>query len=66
MNKENVESEIERLTKDKLQIETSIVTYEKELIKLKAQNYMLTGALQTCNYFLTQYDDEVKEETDSV
>tara|TARA_B100001564_G_scaffold14639_2_gene11408 strand:+ start:4460 stop:4660 length:201 start_codon:yes stop_codon:yes gene_type:complete len=66
MNKENVESEIERLTKDKLQIETSIVTYEKELIKLKAQNDMLTGALQTCNYFLTQYDDEVKEETDSV
>ena len=66
MNKENVESEIERLTKDKLQIETSIVTYEKELIKLKAQNDMLTGALQTCNYFLTQYDDEVKKETDSV
>tara|TARA_B100000427_G_C15435470_1_gene562760 strand:+ start:445 stop:642 length:198 start_codon:yes stop_codon:yes gene_type:complete len=65
MNKENVESEIERLTKDKLQIETSIVTYEKELIKLKAQNDMLTGALQTCNYFLTQYDDEV-EETESV
>ena len=65
MNKENVESEIERLTKDKLQIETSIVTYEKELIKLKAQNDMLTCALQTCNYFLTQYDDEV-EETESV
>ena len=65
MNKENVESEFERLTKDKLQIETSIVTYEKELIKLKAQNDMLTGALQTCNYFLTQYDDEV-EETESV
>ena len=65
MNKENVESEIERLTKDKLQIETSIVTYEKELVKLKAQNDMLTGALQTCNYFLTQYDDEV-EETESV
>ena len=65
MNKEDVQSEFERLTKDKLQIETSIVTYEKELIKLKAQNDMLTGALQTCNYFLTQYDDEV-EETESV
>tara|TARA_Y100000593_G_C4049294_1_gene208901 strand:- start:4 stop:201 length:198 start_codon:yes stop_codon:yes gene_type:complete len=65
MDKEHVESEIERLTKDKLQIETSIVTYEKELVKLRAQNDMLTGALQTCNYFLTQYDDEV-EETGSV
>ena len=65
MDKEHVESEIERLQKDKLQIETSIVTYEKELVKLKAQNDMLTGALQTCNYFLSQYE-EVKEETDSV
>lgn len=66
MDKEHVESEIERLTKDKLQIETSIVTYEKELAKLKAQNDMLTGALQTCNYFLSQCYEEVKEETDSV
>ena len=65
MDKEHVQSEIERLTKDKLQIETSIVTYEKELVKLKAQNDMLTDALQTCNYFLSQYE-EVKEETDSV
>ena len=65
MDKEHVQSEIERLTKDKLQIETSIITYEKELLKLKAQNDMLTGALQTCNYFLSQYE-EVKEETDSV
>lgn len=65
MDKEHVQSEIERLTKDKLQIETSIVTYEKELVKLKAQNDMLTGALQTCNYFLSQYE-EVEEETDSV
>ena len=65
MDKEHVQSEIERLTKDKLQIETSIVTYEKELVKLKAQSDMLTGALQTCNYFLSQYE-EVKEETDSV
>ena len=65
MDKEHVQSEIERLTKDKLQIETSIVTYEKELLKLKAQNDMLTGALQTCNSFLSQYE-EVKEETDSV
>ena len=38
MDKEHVESEIERLTKDKLQIETSIVTYEKELVKLKLLN----------------------------
>jgi len=66
MDKEHVESEIERLQKDKLQIETSIVTYEKELAKLKAQNDMLTGALQTCNYFLSQCYEEVKKETDSV
>ena len=35
MDKEHVESEIERLQKDKLQIETSIVTYEKELAKFE-------------------------------
>ena len=64
MDIESVKSEIERLTKDKTQIETTIVNLEKELIKLKSQNDMLAGALQTCNYFMSQIDDKTDEESE--
>lgn len=64
MDIESVKSEIERLTKDKTQIETTIVNLEKELIRLKSQNDMLAGALQTCNYFMSQIDDKTDEESE--
>ena len=64
MDIESVKSEIERLTKDKTQIETTIVNLEKELVRLKSQNDMLAGALQTCNYFMSQIDDETDEESE--
>ena len=62
MDIESVQSEIERLSKDKTQIEVTIVNLEKELVRLKSQSDMLSGALQTCNYFLSQYEDDSTEE----
>ena len=64
MNQENVQSEIERLSKDKAQIETTIANLEKELLRLRSQNDMLAGALQTCNYFMSQIDDQTDEESE--
>jgi predicted nucleic acid-binding Zn-ribbon protein len=62
MDIENVQSEVERLSKDKTQIEVTIVNLEKELVRLKSQSDMLSGALQTCNYFLSQFEDDSTEE----
>tara|TARA_B100000949_G_scaffold197630_1_gene183792 strand:- start:1845 stop:2051 length:207 start_codon:yes stop_codon:yes gene_type:complete len=62
MDIESVQSEIERLSKDKTQIEVTIVNLEKELVRLKSQSDMLSGALQTCNYFLSQFEDDSTEE----
>ena len=66
MNIESVKSELERLTKDKVQIDTNVVNLEKELIRLKSQSDMLSGALQTCEYFLKNFDNEVTEEVEDV
>ena len=62
MNIESVKSEIERLTNDKSQTDAAIVNLEKELKKLRQSSDMLSGALQTCNYFLQNFDNEVSEE----
>ena len=63
MNKEDVQSEFERLTKDKSQVDANIVNIEKELNRLKSQSDMLSGALQTCSYFLNNLENnEVSEE----
>jgi predicted nuclease with TOPRIM domain len=62
MDIENVQSEVERLSKDKTQIEVTIVNLEKELVRLKSQSDMLSGALQTCNYFLSQFEDNSTKE----
>ena len=62
MNIESVKSEIERLTNDKSQTDATIVNLEKELIRLKQSSDMLSGALQTCNYFLQKFNNEVSEE----
>ena len=65
-----LQNEIERLTKDKtvlgqqiLQVEASIANYQDELRKLKSQDDMVAGALQTCNYFLTQFDNTEEKES---
>ena len=62
MNIESVKSEIERLTNDKSQTDATIVNLEKELTRLKQSSDMLSGALQTCNYFLQKFNNEVSEE----
>ena len=63
MNIESVKSEIERLTNDKSQTDAAIVNLEKELNRLKSQSDMLSGALQTCSYFLNSLENnEVSEE----
>ena len=62
MNIESIKSEIERLTNDKSQTDAAIVNLEKELKKLRQSSDMLSGALQTCNYFLQKFDNEVSEE----
>ena len=60
MNIEDVKSEIERLTNDKAQTDATIVSLQKELDKLKDQSNMLSGALQTCNYFLNKLNNDVE------
>ena len=60
MNVEDVKSEIERLTNDKAQTDATIVNLQKELDKLKDQSNMLSGALQTCNYFLNKLNNDVE------
>ena len=60
MNVEDVKSEIERLTNDKAQTDATIVNLQKELDKLKDQSNMLSGALQTCNYFLNTLNNDVE------
>tara|TARA_B100000287_G_scaffold398913_1_gene416731 strand:+ start:861 stop:1067 length:207 start_codon:yes stop_codon:yes gene_type:complete len=60
MNVEDVKSEIERLTNDKAQTDATIVSLQKELDKLKDQSNMLSGALQTCNYFLNKLNNDVE------
>ena len=60
MNAEDVKSEIERLTNDKAQTDATIVSLQKELDKLKDQSNMLSGALQTCNYFLNKLNNDVE------
>tara|TARA_A100000164_G_scaffold371644_1_gene399645 strand:- start:1901 stop:2104 length:204 start_codon:yes stop_codon:yes gene_type:complete len=62
MDIESVKSEIERLTNDKSQTDATIVNLEKELTRLKQSSDMLSGALQTCNYFLQKFNNEVSEE----
>ena len=63
MNKEDVQSEFERLTKDKSQVDANIVNLEKELNRLKSQSDMLSGALQNSSYFLNSLENnEVREE----
>ena len=60
MNVEDVKSEIERLTNDKAQTDATIVSLQKELDKLRDQSNMLSGALQTCNYFLNKLNNDVE------
>ena len=60
MNIEDVKSEIERLTNDKAQTDATIVSLQKELDKLRDQSNMLSGALQTCNYFLNKLNNDVE------
>ena len=62
MDIESVKSEIERLTNDKSQTDATIVNLEKELTRQKQSSDMLSGALQTCNYFLQKFNNEVSEE----
>ena len=68
MDIKSVKSEIERLTNDKAKTDATIVNLEKELNRLKQSSDMLSGALQTCNYFLTKFEDDapVEESEDNV
>ena len=52
-NQNFLKEELNRLTNDKAQIEASILNLEKELKRLTSQNDMLSGAIQTCQYFIS-------------
>tara|TARA_B100000902_G_scaffold395992_1_gene455795 strand:- start:1677 stop:1970 length:294 start_codon:yes stop_codon:yes gene_type:complete len=52
-NKNFLKEELERLTNDKAQTEATILNLEKELKRLTSQNDMLSGAIQTCQYFMS-------------
>lgn len=52
-NQNFLKEELDRLTNDKAQTEASILNLEKELKRLTSQNDMLSGAIQTCQYFMS-------------
>lgn len=64
MNINEITSERERLIKDKSELDKNIVALEKELDRLKSQSDMLTGAIQTTEFFLGKLHSEDELEVD--
>lgn len=62
MKIENVKTELEKLTKDKNNIDNRIIQLRDELITMEKNRDVLSGAIQTCNYFLKLDESEENHE----
>jgi septal ring factor EnvC (AmiA/AmiB activator) len=58
MNIEMIKNELEKLNRDKANIDTRIVQLREELISTEKNRDVISGAIQTCAYFLKMQEDE--------
>jgi hypothetical protein len=61
---EKIETELEKLNNDRETTIQKINQFESELINLRTHLSMISGAIQTCSYFLT--GEEKSENKESV
>lgn len=65
MNTEIFKNELEKLEKDKKNIEMRIVQLREELMALEKNRDVISGAMQTCNYFLKLSEEEESSEDEN-
>ena len=58
IDKKAIQNEIEKLSNDRNSAVQKIQTFEAELINLRKSLNMIDGALQTCDYFLKQTEEQ--------
>ena len=58
---EKIETELEKLSNDREMTIQKINQFESELINLKTHLSMITGAIQTCTYFLAPEEEKSEE-----
>jgi len=61
MNAEIVKNELEKLNTDKKNLDTRLNQLREELVVLEKNRDVISGAIQTCNYFLKIINDSEKE-----
>jgi len=59
---EKIEAELEKLNNDRTMTIQKINQFESELVNLKNHLSMISGAIQTCTYFLTGKEKSENEE----
>jgi hypothetical protein len=68
MDAEIIKNELEKLNTDKKNIDTRLNQLKEELVVLEKNRDVISGAIQTCNYFLKIINDSdnesVSEEND--
>jgi len=65
MNTEIFKNELEKLEKDKKNIEMRIVQLREELMALEKNRDVISGAMQTCNYFLKLSEEQESSENEN-
>ena len=53
MKSDTIQNELEKLTKDKEQVDTRLIQLREEIRALEKNSDILSGAIQTCQYLLT-------------
>ena len=62
MQSDTIQNELEKLTKDKEQVDTRLIQLREEARTLEKNSDILSGAIQTCQYLLT-LDEKDKPST---
>jgi len=65
MDTEIFKNELEKLEKDKKNIEMRIVQLREELMALEKNRDVISGAMQTCNYFLKLSEEQESSENEN-
>jgi len=65
MDTEIFKNELEKLEKDKKNIEMRIVQLREELMALEKNRDVISGAMQTCNYFLKLSEEQESSESEN-
>tara|TARA_B000000557_G_C20794809_1_gene452744 strand:+ start:69 stop:317 length:249 start_codon:yes stop_codon:yes gene_type:complete len=68
MKSDTIQNELEKLTKDKEQVDTRLIQLREEIRALEKNSDILSGAIQTCQYLLTLDEKDksgTKKKTDT-